>query len=318
LVSDNPTLALDAVGPSTPTVHGDRGGLKVLAHGGDERTAHVADHFGDAAGRAAMLGQESAKSDHRLFAAPRGHEHHRLVGTVEIDEHGHISLSALGRGLIQADGRNLAEVQALDGAADIMPDDAPQALISDLDDAGGGQHRHLAHQHQGCLLEQQSEVTALAGPGGGHPQHAVLGAIRAWQLRGDVAVMLEKVQMAPTEFGEVVRLAGLAADRTGKQAAAVGGDLQVEFMWLFAGFQALVDQPPRRRQAKPQRQYGVLVHPRPAHPDLRQRASVLVTLQDAARRCTMAYGHPGPSLRAPTQRVQVGTRGWSLSSRTRG
>jgi hypothetical protein len=64
-----------------------------------------------------MLGQERAKSDHRLFAAPRGHEHHRLVGTVEIDEHGHISLSALGRGLIQADGGNLAEVEALDGAA---------------------------------------------------------------------------------------------------------------------------------------------------------------------------------------------------------
>jgi hypothetical protein len=40
-------------------------------------------------------------------------------------------------------------------------------------------------------------------------------------------VVLEKVQMEPSEFGEVMRLAGLAADRTGKQAAAVGGNLQM-------------------------------------------------------------------------------------------
>ena len=95
---------------------------------------------------------------------------------------------------------------------------------------------------------------------------------------------------APGEFGEVVGFTGLAADRAGKQAAAVGGNLQVKFMRLFTGLQTLIDQSPRRRHSKPQSQYGIRVHTRPAHLDLRQCASVLVTLQDAARRCAMACG----------------------------
>ena len=124
--------------------------------------------------------------------------------------------------------------------------------------------------------------------------------------------------MTPSEFGEVMGFTGLAADRAGKQAAAVGGNLQVKFMRLFAGLQTLIDQSPRRRHSKPQSQYGIRVHTRPAHLDLRHSASVLVTLQEAARRYAMACGHPGPSLRALAGRVQVGTRGWSLLSRTRG
>jgi len=163
-----------------------------------------------------------------------------------------------------------------------------------------------------------SVISMMRAAASGDPQHAVLVAVCAWDLGGDVAMMLEKVQMPPGEFGEVVGLTRLAADRAGKQAAAVGGNLQMQFVWLFAGLQTLIDQSPRRRHSKPQRQYGIPVHARPVHLHLRQCASVLVTLQDAARRCAMAGGHPGPSLRALAGRLQVGTRGWSLLSRTRG
>jgi len=100
---------------------------------------------------------------------PGGHEHHRLFAAIKIDEHGHVGVAPLGRGLIQADGGELAEVKPLDRAGDIMLDDAPQPLVGYLDDAGGGQHRHFTHQHQGRLLEQQSEPTALACPRGGNP-----------------------------------------------------------------------------------------------------------------------------------------------------
>src|SRR5206468_7755626 len=106
--------------------------------------------------------------------------------------------------------------------------------------------------------------------------------------------------------------ARLAAHRAGEQAAAIGGDLKVQFMRLFAGIQALTDESPRRHHPQPQSQYGIRVHLRPARLDLLQRASVLVTVQDATRRCAMACGHPGPSLRAPASRAQVGTRGWSV------
>src|SRR5271156_587151 len=146
----------------------------------------------------------------------------------------------------------------------------------------------------------------------------MLGAVGARYLGRDVAVVLEEVQVAPGELGEVVRLSGLAADRAGELAAAVGGDLQVKFVRLFAGVQALADQSPRRRHPQPQTQYGIRVHLYPVRLDLRQRASVLVTVQDATRRFAVAYGHPGPSLRAPASRAQVGTRGWSSFSRTRG
>ena len=60
--------------------------------------------------------------------------------------------------------RASGEVQACDRLADIVHDDAPQPLVGDLHDAGGCQHRHLAHQKQGRLFEQQREAAALAGP----------------------------------------------------------------------------------------------------------------------------------------------------------
>jgi hypothetical protein len=151
----------------------------------------------------------------------------RTLNPMAQSEHGHVGVAPLGSGLIQADGSEIAEVEALDRAADIVLDVAPQPLVGDLDDTGGGHQRHLANQHQGRLLEQQSEATALPSPRGSHPQHAVLVAVCAWDLGGDVAMVLEKVQMAPGEFGEVVGFTGLAADRAGKQAAAVGGNLQV-------------------------------------------------------------------------------------------
>ena len=180
-----------------------------------------------------------------------------------------------------------------------MRDDAPQPLIGDLDDAGSGQHRHLAHQEQGRLFEQQREAAALTGPGDGGPQHPVLGTVGARHLGGDEAVVLEEVQMAPGELGKVVRLAGLAAYRTGEQAAAFGGDLNVQFMRLLAGIELQADQPPWRRHPQPQSQNRIGVHLRRARPKPLERASVLVTVQDASRRYAMACGHPGPSLRAP-------------------
>ena len=125
LVSDNPTLALDAVGPSTPTIHGDGGILEGLTNGGDEGTAHVADDLGNAAWRAAVLDQKRTEPGNRLLAASGCHEQHRFAGAVEVDEHGHVGMAPLGCGLVQANGCDAAEVQPLDRAADIVLDDAP-------------------------------------------------------------------------------------------------------------------------------------------------------------------------------------------------
>jgi len=157
---------------------------------------------------------------------------------------------------------------------------------------GGCQHRHLAHQKQGRLFEQQREAAALAGPGNADPQHAVLRAVGAGDLGHDVAVMLKEIQMTPRDLGKVVRLAGLAARRAGEQAAALGANIEVEFVQLFAGIKPLADQPPRRPHPQPQSQNHIGVHVRPARPNMRQSASVLATVKDASRRSAMAYGHP--------------------------
>ena len=89
-----------------------------------------------------------------------------------------------------------------------MLDDAPQPLVGDAHEAGGGQHRHLAHQDHRRLLEQQREAAALARPRHLDPLDPVIRAIDPRHPRRDEAVMLEEVQMPPGEAGEVVRLAG--------------------------------------------------------------------------------------------------------------
>src|SRR5512134_3191980 len=193
-------------------------------------------------------------------------EDDRLVLGVEVDEDGDVGLAALGGGLVEADRLEPAEVEACHRLGDVVLDDAPQALIGDADDASGGEHRHLAHQHECGLLEQEREAAALARPWHRDPQHPVFRAVGARHLGGDVAVMLEEVEMPPGELGEVVSLAGLAARWARKQGAALGGDLEVQLVGLRGGVEPLADQPPRRRHAKAQRQDVVGVHdlPRPS------------------------------------------------------
>ena len=81
-------------------------------------------------------------------------------------------------------------------------------------------------------------------------------------VRGTLAVMnvgvLEEVQMPPAQLLPVVRLARLAADRAREAGAALGGNLQVQLMWLFVGVQTLVDQPPRRVSPSPRVKMSLL------------------------------------------------------------
>ena len=57
-----------------------------------------------------------------------GDENDRFVLDIEVDEHGDVGLPTLGGGLVEADRLEPGEVEALHGLADVMLDDAPQAL----------------------------------------------------------------------------------------------------------------------------------------------------------------------------------------------
>jgi hypothetical protein len=73
-------------------------------------------------------------------------------------------VAAPGGGLVERDGLDVAQIEPLDRLADIELQDAPEPLVGDADDAGGGGDRHLAHQQQSDLLEQQGEAAVRAHP----------------------------------------------------------------------------------------------------------------------------------------------------------
>ena len=75
-----------------------------------------------------------------------------------------------------------------------------------------------------------------------------------------IAVMLEEVQVPPGLLLEVMRRAGLTADRAGVLRPAIGLDRQMQLMWLLVGIQSLVHQFPRGLYTQPKKQYLVAVH----------------------------------------------------------
>lgn len=107
-----------------------------------------------------------------------------------------------------------------------------------------GQHRHLPHQGQGRLLEQQGKAAALPGPGGVDSLDAVIGAVNPGKPGGDVAMMLEKIKVTPGELLKVMGFAQHSADRARIPGATVGGYLQEHLVRCFVREHPLAHQLP--------------------------------------------------------------------------
>ena len=138
---------------------------------------------------------------------------------------------AASRGrLVHADSGDAGQVKITQHAAHIMVHDAPQSLVGDLQLPGDGQHRHLLDQRHGGLLEQQGEVAAWPRPRHLNALDAMYGALSARHAGMQVAVVLEEIEVPPGLVGEVVSRAGLAALRTGVEAASLGLDVEVQAM----------------------------------------------------------------------------------------
>ena len=241
-------------------VHGHIGAGEALSDGGQEGWGHVADHLGDVLVIPTMLAQEMSELDQAVLAFAGGDEDHRLLLTVQVDEHGDVIMPALAGGFVQGHGLDPAEVQPGKGLGYIVMDHPPQALVADADDAGRGQHRHLPQQGHGRLLEQQSEAAALPSPRRLDPPGPMVWAIHPRYTPDDVAVILEDVEVSPGELLEVMGLAKTPALRAGELGSPVGGHLQVDLMRLFAGVNPLAHQPPRRLQSQAQGQKLSDVH----------------------------------------------------------
>ena len=241
-------------------VHGHIGGGEAICNGGQEGGGHVADHLGDVSMVSPMLMEKPAEFGQALLALAGGDEDHRLLLAVQVDEHGDVIMPALAGGFVQGHRLDTTEVQAGNSLGHIVTDHPPQACVADADDAGRGQNRHLSHQGHGRLLEQQSEAAALPSPRRLGPLDPVVGAIHPGQPGGDIAVMLEEIEMAPGELLEVVGLAQHPADWAGVLGSPVGGYLQKDLVRCLACVHSLPHQPPGGLQAKAQGQKIASIH----------------------------------------------------------
>lgn len=159
-------------------------------------------------------------------------------------------MAAFGGGFVERDGPHSAEIETVDGLADVELQDAPEPLVGDADDPSGRGDGPLAHQRQRGLFEQQGEAAVRTRPRYVDTQYAVVGAIGSGDAGGDKAGMLEEVEVTSGHLLPVVWLAQAAAGWAGKACTRFGGDSQMQFVGLFAGFQALVDDTPRWGQSK--------------------------------------------------------------------
>jgi len=180
---------------------------------------------------AAMSRQEGAEGLDGVLAVAGDGEDHRLLLALHVEEHRDVALATSGRGFVHSDGGHVAQIQLPQHAANVVVHDAPQPLVGDLQLPGDGQYRHLLDQRHGGLLEQQGEVAAWPSPRYlYYALDAMLRALGAGHAGVKVAVVLEEVQVPPCLVGKVVSRTGLAAVRTGVEAAPLGLDVEIQAM----------------------------------------------------------------------------------------
>ena len=185
-------------------------------HPGNERSRHVGDHLDHVLGSAATGNQVFLEGLQGGLALAGNRKNNRPFLAVQVNEHGNIPLPLARLGLVQGKGLEGTQVQLGHGGFDVVQDNAPQLLVAHPQDAGRGQHRHLPGQHQGRLLKQQGELAPFAGPGHLDPPDIVLRTPDSGDRGGDVAMVLEEVEMAPGHFLVVMGRAGCTAHRAGK------------------------------------------------------------------------------------------------------
>ena len=205
------------------------------------------------------------KFSNALFALAWSGKDYWPGGTVQIHEDGDVIMTT-ERGLIQANSGNCGQVQLGHGYTYIVFDIPPQALISNFYDSCGTGDRHLPDQGHGGLFKEQRKTAALSSPRNVHSADAVLIALDPGHIGSQVAMMLEKVEMPPGEFPEIMGLAQFAAVWAWITAASLSADANMQFMGRFLCVQPLVDDFPGLFQAKAKHQDIFCKHSRQGPP----------------------------------------------------
>ena len=204
-------------------IEGDLGLGKVLGDTGDESRAHVDRGLLDAGGVAAACFEMICKLTDSIGVATVGDEHDAPV--VDVGDEGYVVLAALGRGLVDGDAPDASEIHTRYGGSHVVEDDAPHALIRDLEKAGGDSDRHVHGERHGKALEQQGEAGAGPRPGDGDEADTTRGAGDARRTRGEERLMLEEVEVPP---GLLLRVVDGAAARVALRAVETATCLEIE------------------------------------------------------------------------------------------
>jgi len=195
---------------------------------------------------------EFAELFQALLSPAFGGENHRFFIPVEVDEYGDIFVAAFGGGLVQTNRLEGFEIQTFDGFGHVMADDSPEPFVGHFDISGDGVNGPLAYKRHDHLLEKKREPTALPGPGYIHSPDTMFWAFDSWNASREVAVMLEKIEMPPRVFLEVVGLASCAACRTRILGSTIRSDLQMKLSRRMLSIKTLAHDPPWRREPQTQ------------------------------------------------------------------
>jgi len=88
-------------------------------------------------------------------------------------------------------------------------------------------------------------LTALSGPRNLYPLDAVIRAVGPRNGSSKIAMVLEKIEMSPSEFLEIVGLAHFPAFGTRVLSPSVSLDTKMEFMRILFDIKALINKFPR-------------------------------------------------------------------------
>jgi len=164
------------------------------------------------------------------------------LALLEIDEQGNVVLAAAGSGLIDADLRDGGMVGLAAGRIHVMVEDAPNQGVVFTDQARGSQDRHGLDESEDEGFKQQGEAAVRPGPGDVDAVHAAARTLDAGGAGVEKGLVLEEVQVAPSEGFGIAGFRGSGAEGTSKGSTAREIEVEIEASG-FDGKTAMINQP---------------------------------------------------------------------------
>ena len=192
----------------------------------DECWRHVEAGFLDGFGIALVGLEIFRKGGHSGGILARSGKQH--LALLHVDEEGHVIVASSGSGFIQADLSDQGVVGFAARQIHVMIDDSPKQCVMLTDQAGDRRNGHHFDQLHDKRFKQQSESAVRSGPRHGDPMNAATSTVDARSPGMEKGLMLEEVQVAPSQAFGIVSLASRGALRTRERGATREVEMDIE------------------------------------------------------------------------------------------